>query len=109
MGKIVIMMVLILCPLTVFGSSNFKDVTVKHAGVLGNGDVLIKLSVTSDEIDCKTNFVKVENLSAAKDSVLSVALIAYTTGTMITVKTSGCYGGHPTIDDNNSWFVLNEK
>ena len=91
-------------------SPNLKNIKVRYAGTQGNGDVIVSLDTSVvDSAGCTSNVVRVPNNSPAKDSVLSIAMAAYLSGTTVTVQTNGCDGPVPTLDNSeNSWFNFNE-
>lgn len=66
-------------------------------GVLDTGMLFVEFPVAVGDPECSQSQLRIANDHPSKDSVLAIALAAYTTGTRVQVKPGGCLGSHPSL------------
>ena len=108
MLKKIVLIALTMLPNLSYSSSNLTA-HVLYAGVYGDGRFFVGLDVTIDEPNCAQSRIDVAPGHPQIDRWLSVALAAHLSGKPIRIKTNGCYGGYPTLDQTqNSWLHSND-
>lgn len=81
---------------------------VTHIGFYGDGRVFVQLEETINQAGCVNNRFDLTPGHAQAEKILSIAMVAYSTGKHITIQTNGCYSGFPTMDTSaNTYFYLN--
>lgn len=70
---------------------------VIYTGVNNSGVVFVELENTINEAGCEKTQLVIPSDSDYKDKILSIALAAKATNSIVAVKTNGCHSGSPAI------------
>jgi hypothetical protein len=100
---------LVFSNLSLAASTNAVGI-VKDTGTYGSGRLFIRLDVQIDETECIDNRVDLPADHPQIKNWLSLAMVSLATQTPLVVRTTGCYGNKPTIDESTSgWIYIKAK
>lgn len=107
--KKIVSLILVALTLNSVHSFGSESITAKviRAGKYGSGKLLVILDTEIPESGCTAPRFDVPGNHPEVDSFLSIALAAAASGADVKVRTSGCLGGYPTLDETeNSIFYF---
>ena len=88
------LVVLCALPLSCYASSALTSAHVVAVGTYGNGNVYVTLDQSLDQTGCPGPYIELPASSPSLKGVLSVAMVAKTTGAAVVVATDGCYSSN---------------
>lgn len=85
------------------------DAKVTRAGVYGNGKLFVVLDTNIPQTECVSKRFDVSPDHPQIERWLSIALAAAASESLIRVRTNGCLGGYPTMDNTTNSFFYYKK
>jgi hypothetical protein len=107
--KTLVTLALLLATGTPAWSADAVSANVNQVGTYGSGRSFIDISANINEAGCANDRFDLDPAHPQAKNVLAIALVALATGRKIKVKTNGCYGTYPTLDNSTESYVLVAK
>ncbi|WP_143247646.1 hypothetical protein [Agaribacterium haliotis] len=105
MKNIIFVALLVLSPFSF--ATDAITTKVLETGIYGNGTLLIIVNDEIPEPGCTGNRIDIPKSHPDIKNILSLALAASASGSDVVLRTHGCLGGNPTMDEtNNSLFLF---
>lgn len=99
MKKLLFILILGLAPSIGYALGTPTTGVVQYVGTYGDGKLFIEIDREIQESGCDNIRFDIPAGHPSIDSWLSIAMVSATTGKPITVRTTGCLGQYPTIDE----------
>ena len=90
-------------------AASMSNVHVTYVGTYGNGDIYVGFDATLNEPGCANARIDIPASATGAKNVLAQALLAKAAGLAVSVASTGCYNGSPTLPNQavSSFFYIN--